>query len=220
MLCPDTRGVRIQHILVINPNSSESITAQIRAAVGNGEGVRVITSPEGPPAIESDSDVLAAVEPMLETARHHEAAAVVVACFSDPGLDQLRAESETPAFGIAESAIRLALELGGRPGVISSVEASLPRHQRYWAKLGLQDRVVADIPLGLGVLELDTEEAFNRAERAGRELVAAGADVVVLGCTGMTHMQSRLEGSLGVPVVDPCLAAVREARDSLAGELV
>lgn len=210
----------IRQILVINPNSSESITAQIRRAVADGDGVRVVTSHEGPPAIESDADVVAAVEPMLETARHQDAAAVVVACFSDPGLDELRAESDIPVFGIAESAIRLALRLGDHPGIISSVEASLSRHQRYWTRLGLNDRVVADIPLGLGVLELDTGDAFDRAERAGLELISAGADVVVLGCTGMTHMQERLARSLGVPVVDPCLAAVREARNSLAGEPV
>ena len=67
-------------------------------------------------------------------------------------------------------------------------------------------------------LELDTEEAFDRARRAGLQLVAAGADVVVLGCTGMTHMQDRLGEALGVPVIDPCSAAVDEARRAIAEE--
>ncbi len=180
--------------------------------------MRVVTSDAGPPAIESDRDVGAAVGPLLETARNHAAAAVVVACFSDPGLDELRAESGVPVFGIAESALRRALTLGDRVGVISSVEDSLPRHSRYWEKLGVQDRVMADISLGLGVLELDTEEAAARALRAGPGLVAGGAEVVVLGCTGMAHMQARLEGALGVPVVDPCRAAVEDARRAIAEE--
>jgi len=180
--------------------------------------VRVVTSQAGPPAIESDDDVVAAVGPMLDTARTQAAAAVVVACFSDPGLDELRSESVVPVFGIAESAVRRGLELGGRIGVISSVEDSLPRHGRYWKKLGVEDRVVADIPLGLGVLELDTDEAFDKALQAGRELVSAGADVVILGCTGMTHMQGQLEKALGVPVIDPCRAAVEDARRTIANE--
>lgn len=175
----------------------------------------MVTSRAGPAAIETDRDVAAAVDPMLEVARSHDASAVVVACFSDPGLDALRAESTAPAFGIAESAVARALELGRRVGVISSVQDSLPRHARYWARLGVEDRVVADIALGLGVLELDTEQAFDRALRAGRDLVAAGADVIVLGCTGMTHMQGRLERELGTPVVDPCRAAVDAARRAL-----
>jgi Asp/Glu/hydantoin racemase len=207
-----TRRSAIDPILVINPNSSEPITAQIRAAVASDDRVRVVTSPQGPAAIETDGDVVAAVGPLMETARAHDASAVVVACFSDPGLEQLRAGSAIPVFGIAESALRQAVRLGERVGVISSVEDSLPRHARYWEKLGVQDRVVADIALGLGVLELDTEDAFDAAQRAGRALVSEGADVVVLGCTGMTHMQARLEESLGVPVVDPCLAAVEDAR--------
>lgn len=209
-----TRSTAIDPILVINPNSSPRITAQIREAVASN-GVQVVTSEDGPAAIESDDDVAAAVAPMLETARSHAAAAVVVACFSDPGLHELREQSSVPAFGIAESAINRALELGDKVGVISSVEDSLPRHQRYWHELGLEDVVVADIALGLGVLELDTEDAFERAQKAGRELVAAGAEVVVLGCTGMTHMQARLAETLGVPVVDPCLAAVVAARAEL-----
>jgi len=45
--------------------------------------------------------------------------------------------------------------------------------------------------------------------------LTVGADVIVLGCTGMTHMQQRLSPTLGVPVIDPCRAAVEIARDAL-----
>lgn len=211
------RRPAIDPILVINPNSSQRITAQILEAV-EAEGVRVITSQAGPPAIESDQDVIDAVGPLLDTARKQAAAAVVVACFSDPGLDELRAESAVPVFGIAESALRRAVSLGERVGVISSVAASVPRHRRYWARLGVQNNVIADIPLGLGVLELDTEEAYARAYGVGGDLVAAGADVVVLGCTGMTHMRARLEEVLRVPVVDPCTVAVDDARRTVSEE--
>lgn len=198
-------------IVVINPNSSEKISTQIRQAVG-AQDVEVVTSGGGPPAIESDADVRAAIAPLLAVAERTAAAAYVVACFSDPGLDQLRQRSEAPAFGIAESAVSTAAELGSRIGVISSVAASLPRHERYWAKIGASDLVVADIPLGLGVLQLDTPAAFDRAVAVGHELVESGADVVVLGCTGMTHMEAALQDELGIPVVDPCRAAVSRAR--------
>lgn len=201
---------------MINPNSSARITDQIRDAVtASDAAVSVVTSSAGPPAIESDDDVVAAIKPMIKVAEANPAAAYVVACFSDPGLDELRAATDVPAFGIAESAIHSAMELGDRIGIISSVAASLPRHDRYWDKIGVAGRVVADVPLGLGVLELDTEEALVAALAAGRELVAAGADVVVLGCTGMTHMESRLGQELGIPVIDPCRAAVENARHAL-----
>lgn len=203
-------------IVVINPNSSESITDQIRiAAEAADTDTTVTTSLGGPPAIESDADVAAAVEPLIATADEYAAAAYVVACFSDPGLDQLRSNSDTPTFGIAESAIQLAAELGSKIGVISSVDASIPRHERYWKKIGAAHLIAADIALGLGVLELDTEEAYEKALAAGRRLQEAGADVIVLGCTGMTHMEAALAAELGVPVVDPCRAAVHIARRAL-----
>lgn len=201
-------------IVVINPNSSEKITLQIRRAVG-GPDVEVATSTAGPVAIESDADVAAAVDPMLAVARDREAAAYVVACFSDPGLDELRASTATPAFGVAESAIKLAAEVGSKIGVISSVAASIPRHERYWERIGAADLIAADIPTGLGVLELDSSVGFERAVETGRRLIESGADVIVLGCTGMTHMESALEAELGVPVIDPCRAAVELARRAI-----
>lgn len=201
-------------IVVINPNSSEKITRQIREAVP-GDDIAVKTSHAGPPAIESDADVIAAIEPMLAVASSHDASAYIVACFSDPGLDELRARGAAPAFGIAEAAIRLAKEAGSKIGVISSVAASIPRHERYWEKLGVADLIVADVPLGLGVLELDTPRAEALAQQAGQRLVESGADVIVLGCTGMTHMAATLGEQLGVPVVDPCRAAVQLARRTL-----
>lgn len=203
-------------ILVINPNSSERITAQIKSAVAS-QDVEVVRSPQGPSAIETDADVTSSIGPLLATAAAHDASAVVVACFSDPGLSELREQSSVPAIGIAESAIHAALELGERVGVISSVQDSIPRHERYWKKLGVTQNVIADIPLEMGVLELDSAEAYERAVDAGLRLVAGGADVIVLGCTGMTHMQERLESALGVPVVDPCRAGVARARQALVG---
>jgi Asp/Glu/hydantoin racemase len=201
---------------VINPNSSERISNQIREAVELADAdATVVTSAGGPPAIESDADVTAAVDPMIATALASPAAAYVVACFSDPGLDELRSSTAVPAFGVAESAIRAALEVGSSVGVISSVADSLPRHERYWNKLGVAGRIAADVAVGLGVLELDTAEAYEKALDAGRALVTVGADVVVLGCTGMTHMQDRLAAALGVPVIDPCRAAVEIARRHL-----
>ena len=77
-------------ILVINPNSSEQISAQIRKAVSDFDSVTVVTSASGPSAIETDEDVLASIEPMLAVAVSRPSDAIVVACFSDPGLDRFR----------------------------------------------------------------------------------------------------------------------------------
>lgn len=208
-------------VLVVNPNSTQAMTDQIADAVRDlwrpaGFDVEVVTSTAGPAAIQSDADGVAAVEPMLDLVAAREADAYVVACFSDPGIDLMRERLSRPVFGIAESALLVALGRGRRVGIVSSVAASVPRHQRYWDRLGLASRVVADIAVGHGVLELHTPQAVADVRATARLLVEEhGADVVILGCAGLTHLRAGLEAELGVLVVDPCRAAVGAALTAL-----
>ena len=82
--------------------------------------------------------------------------------------------------------------------------------------MGLASRVVADIAVVHGVLELHTPEAADDVRAAARTLVEEhDVDVVILGCAGLTHMRAELEAALGVPVVDPCRAAVSAALTAL-----
>ncbi len=207
-------------VIVVNPNSTERISAEVHDAVRDlaeelGIEVEVITSTGGPPAIESDEEVAASVEPMIETAAGHKADAYVVACFSDPGVAEMRANLEAPVFGIAESAVLAAMSRGRGVGVISAVEKAIPRHERYWDRIGVAARVVGDVASGRGVLDLESEEAYEDVLDAGRQLADSGADVLVLGCTGLTHLRARLQDDLGLPVVEPCQAAVTFAAAAL-----
>ena len=123
-------------IVVINPNSTVRISDQIAAAIEpvvQSLPVRVLTSTGGPTAIESDQDVFDAVGPMIELAQSQQASAFVVACFSDPGVDELRSTVDAPCFGIAECAVLMAMAQARNVGIVSSVDASLGRHERYSA---------------------------------------------------------------------------------------
>ena len=207
-------------VCVVNPNSSENISRQIEDAVRSladdlGVETRVVTCAEGPPAIESDEDVVAAVGAMVETARAHPADAYVVACFSDPGITELRSAVDEPVFGIAESAVLAAMSRGRQVGIISALDMAIPRHFRYWDRIGVARRIVADIASGRGVLDLESDEAYEDVLDAGKQLADSGADVLVLGCTGMTHLRVRLQDDLGLPVVEPCQAAVTSAAAAL-----
>ena len=137
-------------IFVINPNSLTKVTAGIDAAleplrIAGAPPVACLTLPEGPPGIQSQRDVDAVVAPLLSTAAAHEdeAAAFVIACFSDPGLYALREQSRRPVLGIAECGVLSALTMGARFGVISILPASIPRHLRYFGAMGVLDRLAA-----------------------------------------------------------------------------
>ena len=211
----------VAKVVMINPNSTEYITRQLaRAAsrtVRSPVEVEVITNRGGPAAIESDQDVVNCAATMLETLHDHPADAYVVGCFSDPGLQQARRELPAPVFGIAESSIRAALAISPRIGIIAGMEKAIPRHEVYWEKLGAARNIVGEIACGRGVLDLESEEAYRDVLSAGTRLREAGAEALVLGCAGMTEMADRLARDLGIPVVEPCRAALQRAVGVLSG---
>jgi allantoin racemase len=207
-------------IYVINPNSNKSVTAGIDAAVAplrsaDGPAIACVTLLEGPPGIQSQRDVDGIVGPLLRQAAslESEAAAFVVACFSDPGMHALREQSARPVLGIAECGVLTALTLGQRFGVIAILPTSVPRHLRYFGAMGVLDRFAADLSIGLGVSELsDEQRTLGRMIDVGQTLRDAhGADVLVMGCAGMARFRETLERELGIPVVEPTQAAVTMA---------
>ncbi len=207
-------------IYVINPNSNEAVTAGIDAAVAplrssDGPEIACVTLREGPPGIQSQRDVDGIVGPLLKQAAllEDEAAAFVVACFSDPGMYALREQSARPVLGIAECGVLTALTLGQRFGVIAILPTSIPRHLRYFGAMGMLDRFAADLSIGLSVAELsDGARTLERMIAAGRTLRDShGADVLVMGCAGMARFRETLERELEIPIVEPTQAAVAMA---------
>ena len=209
-----------ERILVINPNSTEAVTRSIDEAMAplrfpGGPEIACLTLAEGPPGVETQSDADSVIAPLcrLIAARDNEASAFVIACFSDPGLFSARETTRKPVLGIAECGILTALTLGHRFGIISILARSVPRHLRYVGAMGLSDRLAADLPIELGVVELaDESRTLERMVAVGRRLRdARGADVVVMGCAGMARYHARVESAIGVPVVEPTQAAVAMA---------
>ncbi len=212
-------------IVVINPNSSASVTHGIDKAVqplAKNQDFEIVceTLPEGPPAIESQDDCDSVVAPLAQRIESNvdNADAFVIACYSDPGIDRARTVTSKPVLGIAESAMRLALTKGDRFGVISILDVSIPRHLRYVDKLGLTEQLAGDRAVGLGVLELEqAPDAIERMVQTGKDLRDRdGADVLILGCAGMALQREQVEAALGIPVIEPCQGGVTMASRALA----
>ena len=207
-------------IYVINPNSTEAVTAAIDEALeplrsNDGPEIECLTLAEGPPGIESQRDVDSVLAPLLKRAAalENRAAAFVIACFSDPGLDSLREQSARAVFGIAECGILTALSIAQRFGVIAILPASIPRHLRYFGAMGITARLAGDLAIDVGVVDLANEDlTLSRRTDCGRTLRDVhGADAIVMGCAGMTKYRRILEAALKIPVVEPTQAAVTMA---------
>jgi len=206
-------------IHVINPNSNAIVTAGLKEALAplvfaDGPQIRCSTLAEGPIGIESQADVESVVLPLRRiVAADTDAAAFVIACYSDPGLWACREATRRPVFGIAECGVATALTRGDRFGVIAIRTKSIRRHLRQLRSWGLVDRLAGERALEMSVAETASGEGtLARMIAVGTALRDEdGAEVVVMGCAGMARHRRPLEEALGVPVIDPTQAAVAMA---------
>ncbi len=208
------------NILLINPNSTTSMTAGIETtarAVALPETVVRAVNPEGtPPAIEGYADDALAAPAVLALAEveaeHWDA--MIIACHGDPGLDAVRERLVNPVIGVGEASFLAACALGRRFSVLALLPRLIPKKREQVQRAGLSDRLASVRALGVGAVESyeRRERLMERYRAEGQAAVREdGADCLVLGCAGMVGVAPELERALGVPVVDPVVAAVKLA---------
>jgi allantoin racemase len=210
---------QVAHILVINPNASIEMTDVIRDQL---ERVRrpdtrleVTRVASAPPAIESAQDEALCIPPLLELVREagqRGVSAIVIACFSDPGLDAAREASTVPVVGIQESAMHLAAQLGDRFAILVPLARRVPVREHAALRHGFERRLSACPVLDLPVLEtvVDRERVLDLLVAKGRETIERDqSEVLVLGCAGLGDLAALLQERLGVPVIDPNAAALK-----------
>ncbi len=211
-------------IFVINPNSTQAVTDAFDRGLdcfrfAGGPSIRSLTLTQGPPGIQSQMDVETVTLPLVNLVRQldlqhgAQAAAYVIACFSDPGLHAVREATRKPVLGISECGILTALTMGQKFGVIAILRQSIPRHMRMFGAMGVLQRLAAELPLGMEVVELsDAARTREGLLRVGQQLRDVHqADVLVLGCAGMAEHRRWLQDQLGVPVIEPAQAGVSMA---------
>ena len=202
-------------ILVVNPNTTETMTALIekyaRAAVGPGVLVDAVNPTDGPVAIESHVDEVLAAPGVVEAVRDGERAGYdgfVVACFGDPGLDAAREVATGPVVGIAEAGMRTATYLGRSFSVVTTLRRMVGPTRELVRRYGLADQCAGVHACEIPVLGLADPASTGVLAGACLEALAAdGSEVVVLGCAGMADQVPVLTERLGVPVVDGVAAA-------------
>ncbi|MFE2417902.1 aspartate/glutamate racemase family protein [Streptomyces hokutonensis] len=212
-------------IVVTNCNTTQEMTEEIvrgaRAAAGPGTTVTGLTPAWGPESAEGWLDSYlsaAAVMDLLRTYDGPSYDAVVMAGFGEHGREGVRELVDVPVVDITEAAAHLACLLGRRYGVVTTLERSCGQIEDSLELAGVGRNCAAVVGTGLSVLDLGGDEARTEAAflTAAERARAAGAEVLVLGCAGMTGLQRAVGEKLGLPVVDGVGAAVKLA-ESLVG---
>jgi allantoin racemase len=193
-------------ILIINPNSDREMTAAIletaeKFARGQFE-VLCQSTPSAPEFIETYEDGILAAPGMIDLVRKNdsECDAFIIACHCDPNLDVLKETTKKPVVGIGEASMRIASMVGHRFSVIQTTETSVPLKEALVRKYGLQDALASIRALNPEQQKMDEDKKYMAAARAAME--EDRADVIVLGCAGLTGMDKRLQNELGIPVLD------------------
>ncbi len=195
------------------------IHAEVRRLLPEADLVYVADQAYLPYGGRTLEEVRARARVMTEVLLEEGAAVVVVACnsASAAALHHLRDRYPGTSFVGMEPAVRPAAGVTARGivGVLATETTfrgelyadGVARHARDVAVVaqtcpGLAEAIEEEGP--------DGERTADLVDRYVGEVVARGADVVVLGCTHYSFVAERIRARAGVTVVDPATAVARQ----------
>lgn len=212
-------------ILVVNPNTTASMTETIAAAARGVAGVRTeivaVTSSTGPASIEGYYDEALAVPGLLieiAAGERRGVQAAIIACFDDTGLDAARAMAAIPVIGICEAALSMASFIAQRFTVVTTTERSRVPVEGLVQRYGMAGRArvrAADIPV-LALEDPASGAVGKLRDEIHRAVEEDRAEAIVLGCAGMADLAQQLQADFGLPVIDGVGAAIKQAEALIA----
>lgn len=203
-------------ILVVNPNTTASMTEKIGAAARRvasvGTEIAAVNSRVGPASIEGFYDEAMSLAGMLAVIREtKDFDAVVIACFDDTGLDAARCLTDKPVIGIGEAAYHMASMISNKFSVVTTLARSVPALEHNLHRYGLMARCARVRSSEVAVLELEhagSDACTRISAEIGRAVAEDRAESIVLGCAGMADLAEALATEHGVPVLDGVSCAV------------
>jgi len=210
-------------LLVINPNTSASVSAllhtHVQAAAGLHVQVRTVTARFGAPYISDEASYAVAAHAALDAWAAALAApadppdAVLLGCFGDPGLMALRESSTVPVTGLAEASFIEAAR-HGRFAIVTGGARWGPMLQRLAQALGHAPALAGIHTVAPTGAQLAADPAAAQAlllqacQDAVRQL---GVQAVILGGAGLAGMAAGLQRGVSVPVIDSVVAGAQWA---------
>lgn len=141
--------------------------------------------------------------------------AVVLYCFSDPVIDACREALRIPVIGGAQASCLAALNVCRSFSVILADEARLPEKKLFLRTLGVSPERIGQIAaVNLNGISpwVDRETTFKKLLACGQKMMReTHTEAIVLGCLSFLGLAEPLSRVLGIPVIDPAVAAVTTA---------
>lgn len=168
--------------------------------------------------LNSALDVVLAAPEIVQLAADGQNAgfdAVILYCFSDPVIDACREALRIPVIGGAQASCLAALNVCRSFGVILADEARLPEKKLFLRALGISPERIGQIAaVNLNGISpwADRETTFKKLLACGQKMMReTHTEAIVLGCLSFLGLAEPLSRVLGIPVIDPAVAAVTTA---------
>jgi Asp/Glu/hydantoin racemase len=153
--------------------------------------------------------------------------AVLITCFGDPMLRQIRQAVDIPVVSIGESALLMATLMGHKFGIIHISEYNILETRHTIAKYGLTERLanirsINENPREQGGAIFDAGHAIENFKKVARALIADGAEVLIPACGLMSPALRLAPGAEkeypngltevdGVPILDVMSCGIKMA---------
>ena len=204
-------------ILVVNVNTTESMTQaigkQASAVAAPDTEIVALTPLFGAESVEGNYESYLAAIAVMETVRAYPESfdAVIQAGYGEHGREGLQEMLDVPVVDITEAAASTAMFLGHKYSVVTTLDRTVPLIEDRLKLAGLDARCASVRASGMAVLELESD-----ADAAVEAIVAQAvhaveidrAEVICLGCGGMSGLTDAVVARTGVPVIDGVAAAV------------
>lgn len=176
--------------------------------------------------LNSAIDVVLAAPEIVQLAADGQNAgfdAVVLYCFSDPVIDACREALRIPVIGGAQASCLAALNVCRSFGVILADETRLPEKKLFLRTLGVSPERIGQIAaVNLNGISpwADRETTFKKLLASGQKMMReTHTEAIVLGCLSFLGLAEPLSRVLGIPVIDPAVAAVTTAESIIRQRL-
>jgi len=204
-------------ILLINPNTTDSVTALVAQHVGANARASAefisVTGRFGARYISTRASAAIAAHAALDAYATHGTGcnAVYLACFGDPGLLALREVADIPVVGMAEASC-LAAAQRGRFAIVTGGALWGPMLTEFVASIGLADKLtgVRTIAPTGGEIATNPDAALAALAKACTACATEdGAETVILGGAALAGLAERIQPNVAVPVLCSVAAGTR-----------
>ena len=212
-------------ILVINPNTSQSVTdlieAESRRVASPGTELSFATAPFGVAYIETRFEALVGgyAAACIAAERHGQYDGLVIAAFGDPGLLGIKELLNVPVVGMTEAALASACLLGQRFSIIAISARIKAWYQECVERSHLATRLASIRSLQQPLRDIGAvqDDHTERLKELAREAVEQdGADVIILAGAPLAGLARSVKDDLPVPVVDGVSSAVKHCESLVA----